>query len=129
MRILFALICCTFLMSCGSDDGGDANPTIECVDIALPAFRIQVTNASTDLPLPGVTITARESNTFEEILMEVSTSPGTYQGVIEREGSYTLVVEIDGFQTVITEAIPVVRLNDGCDTLDTQELSFALEEL
>lgn len=129
MRILFAVICCAFLVSCGSDDEGDTDPVIECVDIALAAFRVQITNADTDLPLPGVTITARESNTFEEVLMEVSTSPGTYQGVIEREGSYTLVVELEGFQTVITETIPVGRLNDGCDTLDAQELSFALEEL
>lgn len=129
MRILLIVICCAFLWSCGSDDGGEVDPGVVCPDIALAAFEVQVTNANTSSPLSGVTITARENNTFEEVLMEVATSPGTYQGVFEREGSYTLVVALDGFQTVITETIPVGRLNDECDTLDTQELSFALSEL
>ncbi len=129
MRILFAVICCAFLVSCGGDDNGDGDQGVICPEIALAGFEVRVTNDGSGAPLSGVTITARESNTFEEVLSEVSTSPGTYQGVIEREGSYVLIVELTGFQTVITETITVGRLDDGCDTLDTQELSFALSEL
>lgn len=129
MRILLTIICCAFLWSCGSDDGGEVIPVVVCPDVALAAFEVQVTNADTSSPLSGVIITARENNNFEEVLMEISTTPGTYQGVFEREGFYTLVVALDGFQTVITETISVGRLNDECDTLDTQELSFTLSEL
>jgi hypothetical protein len=129
MRILFAIICCAFLVSCGSDDNGDGDQGVICPDVALAGFEVRVTNDGSGLPLPGVTITVRENNTFEEVLAEVSTSPGTYQGVVEREGSYVLIVELTGFQTVITETITVGRLDDGCDSLDTQELSFALSEL
>ena len=129
MRILFAVICCTFLLSCGGDDNAEVAPEVICPTVALAGFEVRITNDGSGTPLSGVTITAIEGNTFEEVLTEVSTSPGTYQGVFEIEGSYVLVVELDGFQTVVTETITVGRLNDDCDTLDTQELSFALSEL
>ncbi|WP_299683529.1 hypothetical protein [uncultured Dokdonia sp.] len=130
MRILFAILCCAFLMSCGSDDGGETvDPEVVCPTVDLAGFEIRVINGTTSGPLSGVTITAREGNIFEEVLMEVSTIPGTYQGVLEREGSYVLVVELDGFQTVVTDAITVGRLDDECNTLDTQDLSFTLSEI
>lgn len=129
MRILFAIICCAFLFSCGSDDNAEeVDPVVICPTIALAGFEVQITNASTNTPLSSVIITARESNTFEEVLVETGVA-GTYQGVFEREGSYVLVVELDGFQTVVTEAITVGRLDDDCNTLDTQDLSFSLSEL
>ena len=102
MRILFAIVCCAFLMSCGSDDGGETVEPVVCPTVTLAGFEIRVVNATNGNPLSGVTITAREGNIFEEVLMEVSATPGTYQGVFEREGSYVLVVELDGFQTVVT---------------------------
>jgi hypothetical protein len=129
MRILFAVICCAFLLSCGSDDGGDEPVITVCPTVALAGFDVQITNTDTGLPLSNVTITARESNTFEEVLAEVSTSPGTYQGVFEREGSYALVITLTDFQTIVTETFPIGRFDDECDTLDTQELSFSLSEL
>ncbi|MEP0264326.1 hypothetical protein [Dokdonia sp.] len=126
MRFLVVVICCVFMISCGSDDNGD-DPVI-CTTQAFPGFEIQITNASTGTALSGVTITAREGNTFEEVLEETATL-GTYQGVFEREGSYVLVIALTGFQTIITESITVGRLEDVCTTLDTQELSFSLTEL
>ncbi len=127
MRFLVVVICCVFMMSCGSDDNG-SDPVTVCPTIALAGFDIQITNAGTGAALSGVTITAREGNTFEEVLEETATS-GTYQGVFEREGSYVLVIELTDFQTIITESITVARLEDECTTLDTQELSFSLTEL
>lgn len=129
MRILFAIVCCVFLMSCGSDDGGETVDPVICPTVDFPGFEVRVINANTGASLSGVMITAREGNIFEEILAEVAATPGTYQGVFEREGSYVLVVELDGFQTVVTDAITVGRLNDECETLDTQNLSFSLSEL
>ena len=130
MRVLFAIVCCAFLMSCGSDDNEVMEPeVVVCPEIALPGFEIRVANATNGTPLSNVTITAREGNVFEEVLMEVSATPGTYQGVFEREGSYALIIELEGFQTVVTDAITVGRLDDECDTLDTQDLSFSLSEL
>ena len=130
MRILFAVMCCVFLLSCGSDDNNEeVVEMVVCPEDDIPAFDIRVTNATTNGPLSNVTITAREGNIFEEVLTEVTDTPGRYTGVFEREGSYVLIVELDGFQTVITDAITVGRLDDECDTLDTQDLSFTLSEL
>lgn len=129
MRFLLVMLCCVCMFSCGSDDNNNGDDPVICPTIAFPAFEIQITDAGTGIPLSEVMITAREGNTFEEILEEVESIPGTYQGVFEREGSYVLVIERTNFQTIITESITVGRLDDECNTLDTQELSFSLSEL
>ena len=129
MRILFAVICCAFLVSCGGDDNADVDPGVVCPNVALAGFEIRVANAASGTPLSGVTITAREGSTFEEVLAEVAAVPGFYRGVLEREGSYILVIELDCFQTIITETISVTRDNDPCDTLLTNSLTYSLTEL
>lgn len=128
MRLLLVMLCCVCIFSCGSDDNNESDPVI-CPTIAFPAFEIQITDAGTGIPLSEVMITAREGDTFEEILEESASLPGTYLGVFEREGSYVLVIERTNFQTIITESITIGRLEDECNTLDTQELSFSLSEL
>ncbi len=128
MRFILVVICCVCLFSCGGDDNGEVTEIV-CPDIALAGFDVRVINATTETPLSNVMITAREGNIFEEVLMETSNGTGVYQGVFEREGSYILIIELDGFQTVITESITVERLDDECNTLDTQALSFSLMEL
>ncbi len=128
MRFLLVMFCCVCMLSCGSDDNNESDPVI-CPTIAFPAFEIQITDAGTGIPLSDVMITVREGDTFEEILEESSGIPGTYLGVFEREGSYILVIERTNFQTIITESITVGRLDDECNTLDTQELFFSLSEL
>lgn len=129
MRFLVIGICCVFLFSCGSDDNGGDEPIEVCPTVALAGFEVRIANAASGTPLSNVTITVRQGNIFEEVLLEVAAVPGFYQGVFEREGTYVLVIELDNFQTIVTEAISVTRDNDPCDTLLTNSLTYSLTEL
>ncbi len=122
MRLLF-IVCCLFLASCSSDDGGESVEV--CTTELVFGLRVVVTDATSGNPLSGVTVTAREGDTFTEVLAE-SEAAGVYLGAAERAGAYTIVIELEGFQTVVTETIFVEE--DECHVI-TQSLSFTLEAL
>ncbi len=83
-----------------------------CTMVYVYGVNAEVTNAETNAPISGATLTLRDG-TYIEVMQSVAA--GEYFGAGERKGTYTLTVAAAGFQTVTVEDI-VVRA-DPCHVI------------
>lgn len=83
-----------------------------CTMVYVYGVNAEVTNAATNAPISGATLTLKDG-TYIEVMQSVTA--GEYFGAGERKGTYTLTVAAAGFQTVTVENI-VVRA-DPCHVI------------